>query len=568
MDQYLSKNNEDQEEEEEEESVDSSQNNLDPPNSSKDNNHRVSISASLAGNNNNGNGNRESSFYEYSPIIEKATQVDVSSSSGYPNFHDSSSGGEDTVPSISRQVSISMVRETTQRMESLLGELKNLRRSTSEQKSHSTKQNRDSAYTSGSSDYGGYDFQHYEPSKQQQQPTLVGGGVKAPPTPPEMSSSNISTSWEAPPQKQKPASNHSRSHSLPTATANMATHTTTRPLSLSPLKQQQQNMSQPHQTSQQHDAHPQQQEIDDLEGLMSSLEGYKTRLNQLNSDTDSPNTSNYISAPTSPPESYSKIGQPPSARPPPTPVSTTSSSKPPSIPPTWNNNSQSYTTSLKEEMDHILDSPPIAPFLSKRKSHDSSADSYTTAQSPNEPQQLSEFQRTETGDISQSSGQQTVKGEDNSNSKRMSSPILESLPQRSVSESATRQKILGSPVQDEALTKDENREQHRKSKHKHKKREKKKGKRKEEDYDEEKKSHNKSPQQRPFSQPNIQHLMDLSNNSFRLDEIDLPPDERHLLEKFIDALSKLSVEINMDERKKVEGKRRLQNALRAIEGWI
>lgn len=71
-----------------------------------------------------------------------------------------------------------------------------------------------------------------------------------------------------------------------------------------------------------------------------------------------------------------------------------------------------------------------------------------------------------------------------------------------------------------------------------------------------------------FAQPNIQRLLDLADDSFRLDQIDLPPDERHLLEKFVDALSKLSVEINLDDGKRVEGKRRLHNALRAIEGWI
>jgi hypothetical protein len=60
----------------------------------------------------------------------------------------------------------------------------------------------------------------------------------------------------------------------------------------------------------------------------------------------------------------------------------------------------------------------------------------------------------------------------------------------------------------------------------------------------------------------------LADETLRLDDIDLPPDERHLLEKFVDALSKLSVEINVDDGKRVEGKRRLHNALRAIEGWI
>ncbi|ANB12598.1 hypothetical protein AWJ20_856 [Sugiyamaella lignohabitans] len=76
------------------------------------------------------------------------------------------------------------------------------------------------------------------------------------------------------------------------------------------------------------------------------------------------------------------------------------------------------------------------------------------------------------------------------------------------------------------------------------------------------------PRKAVFSQPNIQRLLQLADDAFDLDQIDLPPDERHLLEKFIDALSKLSVEINLDDGKRVEGKRRLHNALRAIEGWI
>jgi hypothetical protein len=71
-----------------------------------------------------------------------------------------------------------------------------------------------------------------------------------------------------------------------------------------------------------------------------------------------------------------------------------------------------------------------------------------------------------------------------------------------------------------------------------------------------------------FSQPNIQRLLELADDTFQLDQIDLPPDEKHLLEKFVDALSKLSVEINLDDGKRLEGKRRLHNALRAIEGWI
>lgn len=71
-----------------------------------------------------------------------------------------------------------------------------------------------------------------------------------------------------------------------------------------------------------------------------------------------------------------------------------------------------------------------------------------------------------------------------------------------------------------------------------------------------------------FSQPNIQRLMELADNTLQLEQLDIPPDELRLLDKFVNALSKLSVEINLDDRKRLEGKRRLHNALRAIEGWI
>lgn len=62
--------------------------------------------------------------------------------------------------------------------------------------------------------------------------------------------------------------------------------------------------------------------------------------------------------------------------------------------------------------------------------------------------------------------------------------------------------------------------------------------------------------------------MELSDTAFRLDEIDIPPAERQLLEKFVDALAKLSTDISADTHKRPEGVRRMHNALRAIEGWI
>lgn len=79
---------------------------------------------------------------------------------------------------------------------------------------------------------------------------------------------------------------------------------------------------------------------------------------------------------------------------------------------------------------------------------------------------------------------------------------------------------------------------------------------------------NRDPSMRPFSQSSIQRLMDLSDISFKLDEIDMPPTERQLIEKFVNALAKLSADITDDQKKRPEGIRRLHNALRAIEGWI
>lgn len=75
-------------------------------------------------------------------------------------------------------------------------------------------------------------------------------------------------------------------------------------------------------------------------------------------------------------------------------------------------------------------------------------------------------------------------------------------------------------------------------------------------------------QSKPFTQSSIQHLMDLSDATFCLDQIDIPPTERRLIEKFVDALAKLSTDISADSNKRREGVRRLHNALRAIEGWI
>lgn len=72
---------------------------------------------------------------------------------------------------------------------------------------------------------------------------------------------------------------------------------------------------------------------------------------------------------------------------------------------------------------------------------------------------------------------------------------------------------------------------------------------------------------RSFAKTSIESLL-AHSPAYELEEIDLPAPERRLMEKFIDSLSKLSIEVQMDEAKRKEGRRRLNNALRALEGWI
>jgi hypothetical protein len=72
----------------------------------------------------------------------------------------------------------------------------------------------------------------------------------------------------------------------------------------------------------------------------------------------------------------------------------------------------------------------------------------------------------------------------------------------------------------------------------------------------------------PFETPSMQQLLELSHKTLKLRDLDLPPTERVLIEKFVDSLARLSVDIATDTKKRPEGIRRLHNALRAIEGWI
>ncbi|KAK9484823.1 hypothetical protein V1527DRAFT_442323 [Lipomyces starkeyi] len=52
------------------------------------------------------------------------------------------------------------------------------------------------------------------------------------------------------------------------------------------------------------------------------------------------------------------------------------------------------------------------------------------------------------------------------------------------------------------------------------------------------------------------------------DIIKLGMEHKRMLEKFIETLGKLSVEVSFDEKKREEGRRRMDNAMLALEGWI
>ncbi|KAK9324447.1 hypothetical protein V1517DRAFT_256226 [Lipomyces orientalis] len=52
------------------------------------------------------------------------------------------------------------------------------------------------------------------------------------------------------------------------------------------------------------------------------------------------------------------------------------------------------------------------------------------------------------------------------------------------------------------------------------------------------------------------------------DIIKLGMEHKRILEKFIETLGKLSIEVSFDEKKRAEGRRRMDNALLALEGWI
>ncbi|KAK9368622.1 hypothetical protein V1509DRAFT_622233 [Lipomyces kononenkoae] len=52
------------------------------------------------------------------------------------------------------------------------------------------------------------------------------------------------------------------------------------------------------------------------------------------------------------------------------------------------------------------------------------------------------------------------------------------------------------------------------------------------------------------------------------DIIRLGMEHKRMLEKFIETLGKLSVEVSLDEKKREEGRRRMDNAMLALEGWI
>lgn len=79
---------------------------------------------------------------------------------------------------------------------------------------------------------------------------------------------------------------------------------------------------------------------------------------------------------------------------------------------------------------------------------------------------------------------------------------------------------------------------------------------------------NKNKHKRNFTKKSLENMMEQNPSPYDIADIGLPRPERLLLEKFIDSLSKLSIEVQMDEGKREEGRRRLNNALRALEGWF
>lgn len=79
---------------------------------------------------------------------------------------------------------------------------------------------------------------------------------------------------------------------------------------------------------------------------------------------------------------------------------------------------------------------------------------------------------------------------------------------------------------------------------------------------------NPSYHYRKFSSNIIPGPANGDRNNDELDELELPPAERLLIDKFVTALARLSTEMTDDEHKRPEGMRRLHNALKAIEGWI
>lgn len=82
------------------------------------------------------------------------------------------------------------------------------------------------------------------------------------------------------------------------------------------------------------------------------------------------------------------------------------------------------------------------------------------------------------------------------------------------------------------------------------------------------KNYNKTKQKRNFTKKSLENMMEQNPSPYDIADIGLPRPERLLLEKFIDSLSKLSIEVQMDGGKREEGRRRLNNALRALEGWF
>lgn len=86
-----------------------------------------------------------------------------------------------------------------------------------------------------------------------------------------------------------------------------------------------------------------------------------------------------------------------------------------------------------------------------------------------------------------------------------------------------------------------------------------------------KKGRNTSGALKPFSYQTLISLLESTNGTVigeEFSQLDLPDKEKHLIEKIIDALSRLSADMVLDRDRYEVGLSRLENALRVLEGFM